>query len=280
MDEPDAAADTSTVLVDVHDGIATVTLNRPERRNAVSWQLLVDLIDALERARSDARVRVVVLTGAGRHFCVGADLARVASNRPGDQETRTLRGRSREDDIARLTYASSAIETLVHFPKPTVAAVNGGCAGAGLSIALAADLQVAAQSAVVNTAFVSAGVSGDLGSAWLLTRAVGAARARSLLLDPVKMTAEQTYRAGIFTEVTADLDSRVDELARKLAGQSALAMAHAKQNILDSPTLPLTAYLTHEVRRMVDSATGNQARGAARDFVSRRTASPGKEGEE
>lgn len=269
MPEETVAGDTSSeVLVETRDGVSTVVLNRPGRRNAVSWRLLVQLYDALSRLRDEDSTRVVVLTGAGRDFCVGADLARVASASAADQETRTLRGRSVEDDLDRLTRASRVVELLVTFPKPTVARVNGACAGAGLSLALATDLSVAAPGARINTAFVSAGVSGDLGSAWLLARAAGAARARALLLDPVKMTAEEAVRWGLLTEVADDLDLRVSQLAAKLSEQPPLAMQHAKANVLDATTHDLPDYLEREVPRMVETARDVRARAAARAFVS------------
>ena len=272
VDRPIATSSAPTVHVGVRDRVATLMLSRPERRNAISWQLIVDLVSGLETVCADPEVSVIVLTGAGRDFCVGADLARVASDRRSDQDTRTLRGRSREDDLERLTYASRAAELLVSCRKPTVAKVNGACAGAGLSLALAADFRIAGPRAVVNTAFVGAGVSGDFGSAWLLARAVGDARARTLLLDPTKMTADEAVLAGILTEVSTDLDARVDELTDKLVQQAPTAMAFAKANLADAPTLAFPDYLRQEIPRMVDSAGSDDAQKAARAFLQRRRA--------
>lgn len=261
---------TGTVLLDVRDGVATVTLNRPERRNAISWQLVLDLIAALEAARVDTEARAVVLTGAGRDFCVGADMEAVGSNDTADQETRTLRGRSIEDDVERLAHASAVAQMLLTFPKPTIAAVDGACAGAGLSLALATDLQIASDRAVFNTAFVSAAVSGDFGSAWLLTRAVGTTRARSMLLDPGKMSAAEAASAGLVTELSTDLDARVAALSRKLAGQAPRAMRHAKQNLQDAVSQTFADYLRQEVDRMVECARGSDARLAAQAFTEKR----------
>jgi 2-(1,2-epoxy-1,2-dihydrophenyl)acetyl-CoA isomerase len=260
----------STVLFSLDEGVGTVTLNRPERRNAISWQLVEDLLATLEVARSAPDLRVLVVTGAGNDFCVGADLARVGSDNAVDQETRTLRGRSADDDRARLARASTIVETLVSFPMPTIAAVNGACAGAGLSIALAADFRVAAERAVFNTAFVSAGVSGDLGSAWLLTRAVGSARARALLLAPTRVTATEAARLGLVTETSTDLPARVGELAGRLAAQAPRAMRYAKQNLADAGTSTLPDYLRREVPRMVDCARSGDARRAAQAFIEKR----------
>lgn len=264
------AIGSGTVLFALDGGVGTVTLNRPERRNAISWQLVEDLVYAIERAESARDLRVLVITGAGADFCVGADLARVGSDSVHDQETRTLRGRSMADDRRRLTHASTVVETLVSFPAPTIAAINGACAGAGLSLALAADFRIAAEGAVFNTGFVSAGVSGDLGSAWLLSRAVGDARARTLLLDPGRIAAVEAARLGLVTETTADLPTRVGELAGKLAAQAPKAMRYAKQNLADAVLAALPDYLQREVPRMVDCARSDDARRAAQAFLEKR----------
>lgn len=264
------AIGSGTVLFEVADGVGTVTLNRPERRNAISWQLVEDLLAALDLAYTARDLRALVLTGAGKDFCVGADLARVGSDRTADQETRTLRGRSVADDRRRLTHASAIVETLVSFPVPTIAAVNGACAGAGLSLALAADFRLAAREAVFNTAFVSAGVSGDLGSAWLLTRAVGGTRARALLLDPGKITATEAAALGLVTETVADLPARVDELGGRLAARAPKAVRHAKENLADAELSTLADYLRREVPRMVDCARSGDARRAAQAFLDKR----------
>ncbi len=263
------------VLLDVAGAVATVTLNRPHRRNAVSWGLVTGLVDVLDAIEGDPEVRVVVLTGAGGDFSVGADLARVGSDDRADQETRTLRGRSFDDDAERLTVASAAARRLVDLGRPTIAQVTGACAGAGLSLALAADIRVASTTAVFNTAFVAAGVAGDLGSAWLLTRATGPAAAAALLLDPRKLRAAEAHERGLVTEVVEDAPARVQELATKLARQSPTAMALAKANLRDALDLDLPAYLRAEVPRMVESARSDDARRAARDFVARRKAGTG-----
>lgn len=175
------------------------------------------------------------------------------------------------DDRRRLTHASTVVETLVSFPTPTIAAIDGACAGAGLSLALAADFRIAAEGAVFNTGFVSAGVSGDLGSAWLLTRVVGEARARALLLDPARIAAVEAARLGLVTETTADLPARVGELAGKLAAQAPRAMRYAKQNLADAVLATLPDYLQREVPRMVDCARSGDARRAAQAFLEKRT---------
>lgn len=259
------------VIFTVRDGIATVTMNRPERRNASSWDLLTGLLEAIDRALYHPEVRVLVLTGRERYFCVGADAARVASSNSSDQDNRTLRGHSLNDDVTRLTVASTLVERLVNFPKPSIAAINGACAGAGLSLALATDLQVVDARASISTAFISAGVSGDLGSAWLLTRAVGTARARALLLNPTKMKGEDAVRIGLFTEVSDDLPVRVHALATQLTNQAPRAMELAKRNVQDAIASSLHDYLQAEVPRMAETAGSRDAKLAAQAFLDKTT---------
>lgn len=261
---------TATVVVDVDHDVASLTLNRPERRNAISWDLVVDLVAALERCRR-MPLRALILTGSGSDFCVGADMARVGSDNHEEQQTRTLRGQSREDDIERLAFASRATELLLDFPVPTIAAIDGACAGAGLSLALATDLRVAADRAVFNTAFVTAGVSGDLGSAWLLARAVGDARARLLMLDPGKLDARQAARLGLVTEVTQSLQARTAELAQRIAARAPLAVAHARRNLDDAYRKPFGDYVHQEIVRMVECAQSEDARRAARAYLDKTT---------
>ncbi|KQY57329.1 MULTISPECIES: enoyl-CoA hydratase-related protein [unclassified Nocardioides] len=247
------------------DSIATVTLRNTERRNAVSVQLLGELYDVLGRIEADARVRVVVLTGSGRAFCVGADLAAAP-------ETRSLRGDSVEADTARLRNAARVAERLHQMPQVTIAAINGACAGAGLSLALATDLRIAARSAVFNTAFLAAGLSGDLGAIWFLTRILGVARARELFLLPGKFDATRAEHLGLVTSVADDeeLDQQTHHLATRLAAAAPLAARAMKQNLLDATTQPLAAYLGSETERMVRSFHTDDAREAASAFLQRR----------
>jgi 2-(1,2-epoxy-1,2-dihydrophenyl)acetyl-CoA isomerase len=255
--------DYATLTYLAADHVATVSINRPHRRNALSWQTGQDLIAALERAASDPDVRVVVLTGASDSFCVGADLA-------ADPETRTLRTRSTSEDTARLNTLSRITTLLYEMPKPTIAAINGACAGAGLSLALATDIRIAVDRAVLNTAFVAAGLSGDLGSAWLLTRAVGPARARQLLLLPEKVDASRAQQIGLVHDVVADLPTAVAELTARLTAGAPLALTAAKQNLNDAVDLPLEAYLHAEVARMVRCAHSGDAVEAAQAFLAKR----------
>lgn len=243
-------------------GIATITFQRPERRNAFSWQLAQELVSALERLKRDDGLAALIIEGEGGDFCVGADLA-------ADRSSRALRGVSEEDDRERLTFAARTVELLLSFPKPTIAVIDGACAGAGLSLALATDLRIASARSVFNTAFLSAGLSGDLGSAWLLNRVVGAAAARSLLLLPRRISGTEAAALGLISEVVPDVETRAAELATIFAHHAPLALAGAKQNLL-AADLSFEEYLPGEARRMVQCANSADAREAAAAFLGKR----------
>ena len=165
-----------TLRYEATDGLARLTLDRPDAMNGMTNRMVREARDALELAAADPTLRVLVLTGEGRAFCPGADLKHFTS------------GESDE----RLTSREFKVTTLLHeIPAVTVAAINGACAGAGLGWALACDLRVMAASAKLNTAFLDVAVAGDMAIPWSLPRLVGAARARELSFIPRKIDAEE-----------------------------------------------------------------------------------------
>jgi 2-(1,2-epoxy-1,2-dihydrophenyl)acetyl-CoA isomerase len=184
------------VLVEVVDAVATVTLNRPERRNSFVPELGEAMTSVLTALRADPAVRVVVLTGAGGSFSVGGDLAAGLGPMLGPPPL--------QDQYSRLRGHTAVSELLRDLPQVTIAAVNGACAGAGLSFALCCDLRVAASSAKFATAFLGAGVSGDFGGIWLATRLLGAARANELFLLGERIDAAEALRLGLVTRVLPD----------------------------------------------------------------------------
>ncbi|OYD66648.1 enoyl-CoA hydratase/isomerase family protein [Rhodococcus sp. OK302] len=255
-----------TVLYDAIDGVATITLNRPERRNAVSRELMSDFEQAVNRAAADATVRAVVLTGAGADFCVGRDHA-------SDPSSRIVEGVSAEADRVRLRSASRVIEALIDLPKPSIAAIRGGCAGGGLSFALACDLRISADTAVFNSAFVAVGFPGDLALPWILTRVLGTAKAREIMLFPDKLSASQALAHGLLTEVVGveNLDSRVHALVRRLADSAPMAIRGARMNLEEAVRRPLPEYLVGEVDRLIGAAYSPDAEEARRAFLEKRT---------
>jgi 2-(1,2-epoxy-1,2-dihydrophenyl)acetyl-CoA isomerase len=175
-----------TVLYDVEGGIATITLNRPERLNAMDADLLHGALEAMETAAGDDEAKVVIFTGAGRGFCAGGDLT--ARNTLGEGGT--------DSRIGMLEHLQRSALLLREMPKVTIAAVNGAAAGAGLAWACAADLRYAAESAKFTTAYLNAGLSGDFGGTWTLPRIIGAARARELYLLADRFDAAEADALG------------------------------------------------------------------------------------
>ncbi|WP_416063851.1 enoyl-CoA hydratase/isomerase family protein [Rhodococcus indonesiensis] len=263
---PNHGAPPGTVECTVSNSVATVRLNRPERRNAISRALMTDLADALDRIDRDPSVRVVILTGTGNDFCVGRDHASAPS-------TRIVRGKCPVDDRASLRAASAVIERLIAMRVPTIASIRGGCAGGGLSLALACDLRIAAESAVFNSAFVAVGFPGDLALPWLLTRVVGTARAREIMLLPEKLTSASAFELGLLTEAIDDntLDTRVGILARRFVAAAPLAVQGAKLNLDAATTRPLAEYLGDEIDRLIAVASSKDAEEARVAFLEKRT---------
>lgn len=249
--------------VDHAGAVVTVTLNRPERLNALDLEHVVTLRDELRVLAADQHVRALVLTGAGRGFCAGGDVTSMT----GDGSAESAESVESVDlraimEVSELLHGMSAL---------TVAAVNGPCAGAGLSFACACDLRYAARSAVFVSAFLRVGSSGDHGSAWVLTRAVGPAKARELLFLGERIDAEEAQRIGLVSAVLDDdaLRDHVDAVAAGLAGTPPNAARLMKQNLDDALTLPLGAYLDAETARFAQCSGSPEAVAAAKAFLDR-----------
>jgi 2-(1,2-epoxy-1,2-dihydrophenyl)acetyl-CoA isomerase len=238
---------TDTVRFEVSGPVATITLNRPDRLNAMTEELIGGVLACLEQATADDAIRAVVLTGAGRGFCAGGDLGAMGE---------FAGPRTEEASRAELRRLHRTTELLHEMPKVTIAAVNGPCAGAGLSWACACDLRIAAESAVFRTAFLSAGVTGDFGGTWSLTRLVGAGRARHLFFLNEKLSAASAAAIGLVGEVVPDgaLMGRVADIASGLAQAPPHVVAGIKQNLNDAQELGLHAMLNAEADRQVRAA--------------------------
>jgi enoyl-CoA hydratase len=191
---------TEAVLVDtVADGVTQLTLNRPERLNAMNYALISALYSAFDTIAEDRSCRVIVLTGAGRGFCAGLDLTEGASPPDANRLGRAQAGMTVQKMIAGL------VPKMRSMPQPIVAAVNGAASGGGLALALASDVRIAATNARFNVAFVRVGLSGcDIGVSWLLPRLVGASRAFELLLTGRLIDAAEADRIGLVTRVVAE----------------------------------------------------------------------------
>jgi 2-(1,2-epoxy-1,2-dihydrophenyl)acetyl-CoA isomerase len=180
------------LIESIEDGVATLTLNRPEARNALTREMMTGLADALPRLAADPAVRVVVVTGAGRAFCSGGDVKGFARRAAGDGADQP----SFDQKVTDLRMRMEAVRWLHEMPKPTLAVIPGPAAGAGLSIALACDLRIAADDARLTTAFAKVGLSGDFGGSYFLSTLVGASRARELYFTARLVGAEEALRGA------------------------------------------------------------------------------------
>lgn len=257
--------DTQYVRVAAAGGVAWVTLDRPDRRNAINHDLAESLVRELRRLADDDIVRCVVITGAGGNFSVGGDLAAGSGGVTTPDE---------EQATAELRAAMESSLLLHTMPKPTVAAVAGSCAGAGMSLACAADFRVISTSVVFNTAFVRAGVSGDYGSTWTLPRLVGDAWARELFLLPTRLGAQRALQIGLATRVceAADLERTAQDLAEQLAALPPLALRWAKANLNDAAHTEMEEQLGLEAARHARTAASADAAEAAASFLAKRPA--------
>lgn len=222
----------------VADGLATLTLNAPDKLNAVSRKMVAELKECWEGLANDASVRAVLLTGAGRGFCAGADLA------DPDRES----GATADSGAALDKFFNPVIRTMRGMPKPIVAAVNGVAAGVGMSFAMASDIAIAAKSASFLQAFARIGLLPDGGSTWFLPRLVGDARARALAMLAPQISAEQAKQWGLIWDVVedADLMKTATEVARRLADGPTLSLARIKEAMNRATTHPLAAQLDVE----------------------------------
>ncbi|WP_129664941.1 enoyl-CoA hydratase/isomerase family protein [Phytoactinopolyspora endophytica] len=229
----------NAVLLNRDHAVATVTLNRPDRGNGLTEEMKDLLRDILEEITEDTAVRAVVLTGAGRSFCVGQDLVEHAQALRDDRSTALTTVERQYNPI---------VTTLATMPKPVIAAINGSCVGAGLGFALACDLRVASESAKFGTAFTGVGLSCDSGLSATLARAVGSARASELVLLGEPFTAAQAHDWGLVRKVVPgdELASAAAELATTLATGPTLAYAEAKRAIADAWSAPLPDVLKAE----------------------------------
>jgi 2-(1,2-epoxy-1,2-dihydrophenyl)acetyl-CoA isomerase len=253
----------SPVEYDQADAVATVTLSRPDAMNSLDTATKDALLEALRTAADDAGVRCLVVTGSGRAFSVGQDLrehAELLANRSLDEVWSTVD-----------RHYGPIASTIATMDKPVVAAVNGVAAGAGMSIALACDIRLAAESAGFNSAFTGVGLSCDTGSSWTLPRLVGRSVAMDLLLRPRTIRAPEALELGLVSRVVPDdeLAKEAAELAAELAAGPTAAYAAVKQAVTFAATHSLTEALDFESRLMARTGSTDDHREAVQSFVAK-----------
>jgi 2-(1,2-epoxy-1,2-dihydrophenyl)acetyl-CoA isomerase len=270
-----ARIDTGTeeLLCAVADGVGTITLNRPEKRNALSDALTPALRESLLTLERDPMVRCVVITGAGTAFCAGGDVSRMGGGAQDSSSAPTPAAPTVEDAARTLKHRQETLTLrLFELAKPTIASLPGAAAGAGFSIALACDLRIAAQSAFVTTAFANIGLSGDYGASWFLTRLVGSARAKELFFTARRVAAAEALALGIFNEVVADgeLRGRTAQLAKAIASGPPIALRYMKENLNRAVDADLRTCLAMEADRMARSARTDDHKEAVQAFLGKR----------
>lgn len=247
---------TEAVKLVVDGAIARVTLNRPERRNGMNLEMVMAMHQVLEALAVRREVAVVVLTGAGGNFCVGADLG----GGPIDGEAVNFRQLAPTYHITRLLH---------EMPQVTIAAIDGGCAGAGLAWAVACDLRFASERAQFSTAFLNLGLAGDMGAAWVIQQAVGPAKARELFLFPDKFGAMQALECDLVTRIfsAATLEAETERLALELASKSPFALASLKANLVAAERLSLGDFIELEGAKHMHLLQSPECAAAVAEFI-------------
>jgi len=256
---------TADLLEVVKDGVAVLTMNRPDRLNALSRPMLDAMLEALPRLAEATDVGVVVLTGAGRGFCAGGDVKAMAEGREAagitlEERAQALRGRM---EVSRWLH---------EMPKPTIAMVRGAAAGAGLALAMACDMRIAGESARFATAFARVGYSGDFGGSWFLTQLVGTAKARELYFTADILDARQALDLGLVNRVVPDasLEEETMALASRLANGPRIAFRYMKRNFNAAEHGSLKDCLDLEAWHHSRTGMTEDHREAARAFVDKR----------
>ena len=256
---------TDRILKRLEDGLQTITLNIPDRRNALSTPVALELLVALTRAAADPQVRAVLLRGEGGTFCVGGDVRGIA-----DAAAPPPSFEAKQATMHQTMQIGRILHTMA---KPAVAAIDGAAAGAGLSLALACDFRVVGESAKLTTSFAKMAVAGDYGGIFYLTKMIGSAKARELyMLSPV-LSGREAYAMGLATRLVpdADVQATARDMARELARGPTAALGHIKANLNDAEDAVLDAYLAVEALRQCRSLQTEDHKEAALAFVEKRT---------
>lgn len=219
---------TEDLLANLDEGVLTLTLNRPQARNAMSGEMTAALAQQLADAELNTKVRCVVLTGAGKGFCAGGDVKGMAASGDGTVGDNTIDGAIHRQRVNQRATAGK----LYSMPKPTIAALPGAAAGAGLSLALACDMRVMASNAIMTTAFARVGFSGDYGGTFFMSQLIGTAKARQLYFMSERVSAEEALSLGLTNWVCEpdELAAKTREIAAQLAVGPAVAYRYMKEN--------------------------------------------------
>jgi enoyl-CoA hydratase/carnithine racemase len=266
----DTKLDTGTdeLLCVIRDRVAIITLNRPEVRNALSDTLTPALRSMIRTCGEDPGIHALLITGAGNAFCAGGNVKGMGTHR--DEKKAAM---SFDDKVADLQERQRLLTgALVSVRKPTIAALPGPAVGAGLAIAMACDIRLAAQSAFISTGYLRVGLSGDYGIAWLLTRLIGTARARELMFTSDKVDAARCEAIGLVNHVVPDdrLQDEAFALAKSLADGPTLALRYMKDNLDEALSFDFATARDHEAERLIRLTTTSDHREAVQAFIDKR----------
>ncbi|WP_075790834.1 enoyl-CoA hydratase [Massilia putida] len=268
------------VLEHLEDGVLTLTLNRPERLNALNPPLMRALTDAVKAAAVNHQARVVVLTGAGKAFCAGGDIGGKPEKKnltPEEEAAAAERAARRPPDnvasrIDWLRGNMEAAQVLYEMGKPTIAMIRGATVSVGMALAAACDFRVVSERASFTTAFIKVGLTGDYGASWFLTRLLGNARARELMLLSDTVDARRADALGMVSRLVPDeeLENATLDLARRLAAGPPVAYRFMKKNLAAAAEASLADLLDLEARHMVLAAQTADHREAVKAFAEKR----------
>jgi len=259
---------TDELLCVIRDRVAIITLNRPEVRNALSDTLSPALRSMIKTCGEDANVNVLLITGTGNAFCAGGNVKGMGAHRDANKAAMSF-----DDKVTDLQERQRLLTgTLVSVRKPNIAALPGPAVGAGLAIAMACDIRVAAQSAFVSTGYLRVGLSGDYGIAWLLTRLIGTARARELMFTSEKVDAARAEAIGLVNRVVPDdrLQEEAFALAKSLAEGPTLALRYMKDNLDEALSFDFATARDQEAERLVRLTTTAEHREGVQAFIDKR----------
>ena len=261
---------TQDLLETIEGGIATLTMNRPEARNALTREMMLALSEALPRLANDAAVRLVVLTGSGAAFCSGGDVKGFAKNAAAAAVTQSF-----DHKVTDLRARMEVSRWLHEMPKPTLAVIPGPAAGAGFSLALACDLRIAADNAKFTTAFSKIGLSGDFGGSYFLNDLVGAAKAREMYFTGQVLLGDEAQRIGLVNRVVpaVQLADAARAWATELAALPTVAIGYMKRNLNAGLRGSLSDVLDAEAIHMIRTFETSDHKGAAAAFVEKRAPS-------
>tara|TARA_Y100001970_G_scaffold162688_1_gene198858 strand:+ start:4072 stop:4893 length:822 start_codon:yes stop_codon:yes gene_type:complete len=259
---------TDHLLFEKEDGIAILTMNRPEARNAMSAEMNEAMQRTLAEVEIDSEIRCVVLTGAGKGFCAGGDVKGMASSGDGTVGKNTIDAAIHRQRVHQRATSGK----LFKMPKPTIAALPGAAAGAGLSYALACDLRVMSNEAIMTTAFARVGFSGDYGGSYFMTQLIGSAKARELYMLSDRVSAEEALKIGLVNWICEpeELMNKTMEIANRLANGPSVAYRYMKENLNRAMNGEVDDCLDLEATHHIHCGQTEDHRNATKAFVEKK----------